>query len=554
MLKKAKIILIVILALVVVSIAGIGYALFGRSKLPEFGFIEVERTNLVQEVSVTGKIKPREAVSLSFEKSGRVDKIHIETGEAVNKGSILASLDSGELRAQESQAMASLDNEKANLAELKQGAKPEEIALLETKVANAQIVLSDAQENLSNVEDKAATDLDNLYNEAEGILNEVYVDADDALNKQIDDFFTNDNTASPKLTFSVTDSAAKIDAELKRKIAGDALNSLKSTVNSISTYYSSLDEALTKAEGYLTTIKEFLSRLNDALNAAAGLSQTTILTYKGYLTTARTNINDGLSAVSDHIGDIAAQISTNQNNISTARAGLNTASNNLKVAEDELALELAGSTQEQIQAQEAKVKVALANLENIRAQLEKMSLRSPILGVVNLAGVKEGEYVAAGELVVSVISESDFQIECLIPEVDIAKVKTGDIAELTLDAYNDDVIFRAVVSSVDPKETIIEGVATYKTILQFTQKDSRIRSGMTANIDILTAQRTGVIVVPQRAVLTKNGQKIVRVITDLDQEPFWQEVQVQTGLRGSDGNIEIVSGLSAGDKVITFIE
>ena len=172
MLKKAKVILIVVLVLVVVSIAGIGYALFGRSKLPDFGFIEIEKTNLLQEVSVTGKIKPREAVSLSFEKSGRIDEIYIKTGEAVSEGSILASLDSGELRAQETQAMASLENERANLAELKQGAKPEEIALLETKVANAEIALSDAKENLANVEDKAATDLDNLYNEVEGILNE----------------------------------------------------------------------------------------------------------------------------------------------------------------------------------------------------------------------------------------------------------------------------------------------------------------------------------------------------------------------------------------------
>ena len=73
---------------------------------------------------------------------------------------------------------------------------------------------------------------------------------------------------------------------------------------------------------------------------------------------------------------------------------------------------------------------------------------------------------------------------------------------------------------------------------------------MTANIDVKSANRENVIAVPQRAIIRKNGDQFVRIA---DGEGF-REVKVETGLRGSDGNIEIISGISEGDEVITFSE
>ena len=73
---------------------------------------------------------------------------------------------------------------------------------------------------------------------------------------------------------------------------------------------------------------------------------------------------------------------------------------------------------------------------------------------------------------------------------------------------------------------------------------------MTANINILTAYREDVVSVPQRAIITKNGDKIVRIL----EEEKIKEVKVKVGLRGSDGNTEIISGVNEGDKVIVFLK
>jgi len=86
--------------------------------------------------------------------------------------------------------------------------------------------------------------------------------------------------------------------------------------------------------------------------------------------------------------------------------------------------------------------------------------------------------------------------------------------------------------------------------LLFTKEDERIKPGMTANIDIVGASRQGVLAIPQRAVIQKSEGKIVRVITKEE----IQEIGVTTGLRGSDGFIEITEGLFEGDIVITFLE
>jgi len=196
------------------------------------------------------------------------------------------------------------------------------------------------------------------------------------------------------------------------------------------------------------------------------------------------------------------------------------------------------------------VRAAEASADNYRAQFQKTIIRSPINGIVTKLDASAGETVTVNTPIVSVISAASFEIETYIPEADISKVKVGNTADVTLDAYGDDVLFQASVITIDIGETMIEGVTTYKTILQFTEEDERVKPGMTANIDILTAERNNVIAIPQRAVSSRNGQKFVKLLGDQGEV---EEVVVETGLRGSDGNLEITAGINAGDKIITFV-
>lgn len=538
----------IVSAAVFIAISAGGYFYFTREKAPAYEFVLAKRGDIIQEVSVTGKVKPAESVDLAFEKGGKIAKIYAQVGDRVLVGQKLLSLDDSDISSQLAQYEALLKKEQARLDEIKSGTRAEELQVTQIKVSNAQKSLADANSNLENIKTKADIDLKNLYDDVGDILNDAYYKADDAVNKQVDELFTDDQTVNPKLNFNTSDSEAKTDSEWSRWSAGNELKKIKSNIDNLSSDYLKLDTALSETANSMIIIRDFLGRVSDAVNGAI-LSQTTITTYKGYVNTGRTNINTAITNINNQQQLIATQKITNQNNISSAQTNVNSSQSALALAEGELILKEAGSSTQQIEAQEALVKQAEANVLNIRVQLAKTILHSPIDGIVSKQDAKIGQSISASTPIISIISNKRFEVEANVAEADIAKINVGDVARITLDAYGNDIIFAAQIIAIDPAATIIEGVATYKTTLQFVEEDERIKSGMTANIDIMSDQKTGVIIIPQRAVFAKNGKKFVKLANG-----EIKEVEVEAGIRGSEGNIEIVKGISEGDKIITFMK
>jgi HlyD family secretion protein len=231
----------------------------------------------------------------------------------------------------------------------------------------------------------------------------------------------------------------------------------------------------------------------------------------------------------------------------TAENSYQAANSSYDLATQQLKLESSGAVSQEVDAQRAQVAQAQANVNAVYAQLAKSYIKAPIAGIVTKQDTKLGETAPAGINVVSVMSDAQFEIEAFVPEADIARVKVGQNADITLDAYGQSELFKANIVAIDPAETMIEGVATYKTTFQFQNKDDRIRSGMTANIDIMGETHENALSIPQRAIVTKSGTRYVTVKVD---DTTTKEVQIKTGIRGNDGSIEIVDGLKAGDQVV----
>ncbi len=556
------------------------YSSIPKNKEQVLTFASAKIGPMVQEISVTGKVKPSQSVDLSFEKTGRIKTVNVKTGDKVKAGQVLVVLSNNDVAAQLSQAgglisaakaqlaqaNAALDIQRTNLESLKKGTRPEEIQIAQTAVMNAANALADAKINLENAKAKAEMDLNVLYDDIPDIINDAYNKAEDAVRKQTDGIFLNPESANPALTFTVSNSQAKFDAEWNRFIARDELTNWKSEIDILGAYATTveLDSALLKAKQHLSVIRIFLDKIMNALAYNVDLSLTTAVAYKTNVTTGRTNVNTASAIVETQIQSIKSQKVTNQNNIAIYGGKVNDAGNALDSANRNLALKQAGSTPEQIAAQEAQVRSyeasvnfyqaqlnqAYANYRNIFAQYDKTFLRSPINGIVSKKNVEAGELASLTTPAVSIISDSKFEIDVNIPDVDIAKIKVGNEARVTLDTYGETEIFTTKVVSMDPAETVIEGVPTYKTKLQFDKDDPRVKSGMTANIDIVTDKKDGVLHVPQRAVYTKEGERFVKVKNEKSE---LVEIKVQTGIRDNNGNMEIKEGLKEGDNVLTSI-
>ncbi len=481
---------------------------------PAYETTAVTRGDVLQRVSVTGRIESDNEVELAFERSGKVIGTPKPVGVRVREGETLIRLESSELSALRAQAQANLDYEIVKLAELKKGTRAEDIQVSESRVQSAKQAVIDADRGVRSA------------------LSDAYTKSDDAIRNKADVLFRNPRTANPELKATLNDDRVQTALPQTRVAVEGVLVNWATTHSSLFVADDISGYAMS-VEGWLTTLKTYLDSLSLAVNGMipnAQIAQSTIDEWRGNVFTARTNINTTYSAV------VAAD--------EKYRA----AQSALSVAQNELALKRAAATPETIAAQEARVASSRASVVNYDAQLSKHTLRAPFAGVVTKQSAKPGQSIAANAVLMTVMSDGVYKVEANIPEVDVAKISLADVAEAYLDAYGADVRFPLTVTAIDPAETIIEGVPTYKVTLHFATKDERIRSGMTANIDIATDERRGVLAIPARAVATKEGKKIVRVLAGI--EPV--ERIITTGLRGSDGHIEVLEGLTEGERVIVF--
>ncbi len=493
------------------------YLFFLRNdKEPEYNLAIVERGSIREEVSVTGKIEAIESINLSFRATGNVLQILVETGDKIKKGEVLASLENNDLWAQLKQAKANLEAEKAELDELKRGTRLETIDIKQTELFKAQ------------------QDLDNYYLDILDALDDSYAKSEEAIKIDIKDVFLGAEAANSYiLNFDSCVPQLSSDVGYSRLISERKLKEWKDELSTLS-FNSSQEElklVMNNAKGYLAFFKDFFGKLNNILLADCSYSNSNLDIH-------RTNTNDGRNLVITAIS-----------NINNLEQNITSQSLLVKKIQNELDLLLAGSTKEQIITQQAKVEYAEADITNYYALIEKTIIRAPIDGLVTKEEIKEGEVVLANVSVISIMAEKGLGIEVYIPEVDISKVKIGDTILTTLDAYFQKE-FSGQVAMLDFVESIIDGVVYYKGKCTIDTDDIDIRPGMTADIVIITDSKEDVLIIPRRAVIEKDGKNIVRIPVDGD----FQEIEVKTGLVGSDGNIEILSGLKQGDKVITFIK
>jgi RND family efflux transporter MFP subunit len=126
----------------------------------------VERGTLLVAVSASGVIEPHVRVNLTFEQPGLVDKVLVGVGDIVEKDTVLAQLDTGQLALQVRQARAALASAEAQLAQLEKGARPEEIAAAEASLHAAEAQLDGATAKLNRLK-AGATDAEIAAVEAE---------------------------------------------------------------------------------------------------------------------------------------------------------------------------------------------------------------------------------------------------------------------------------------------------------------------------------------------------------------------------------------------------
>lgn len=152
---------------------------------------------------------------------------------------------------------------------------------------------------------------------------------------------------------------------------------------------------------------------------------------------------------------------------------------------------------------DAIVKMREANVERARVDLSRATIYAPMDGVVITRRIEAGQTVAASmntpTLFVIANDLAKMQIEAAVSEADVGGLEEGQTVQFSVDAFPGR-SFQGKVQQVRYAPTTNQNVITYTTVVAVENKDLKLRPGMTANAKFITAERKGVLKIPNAAV------------------------------------------------------
>lgn len=526
--------IIIIIAVLVIATIAVFYFIFSGNGKDQYKTAEVSFGTVLKEISETGAVKISEKINIGFKYSGRIEKIEVKVGDKVLTGQKLAELDANDLYIELSEAQAGLEVAKADYQKLLAGSSEEEIKVAEADVYNAQIALNNAEQSLKDVQEDAQEDLGQAYENALNTLDNAYLKAYNAQNVA-EDIRRSYFSGSDQDSIVVKDNEAIIESSLSQ--INLAVNSAKNGSDE------DVESALLNTKSKLASLKEALEAIREVTetikyrDTVSSADKTSLDNQKSYIIDVRDDV------ISDSQTISTAKI-TNRTNINSAQASVDSAKAALQKAENQLDLKKVGPTQENINLYLAKVSQAEAKTQLLNNKIAESVLKAPLEGQIIEINKRKGETIQSADYVFSFLPAGDFQIEADIYEEDIVYIKEGNFVKINLPAFPEENLTGKVIS-IDPAEKLIDGVVYYEINIVFEETKEGIKPGMTADIVIQTDKKENVLTIPEEAVRSKDGIKIVQVLHGNQIETR----EIQTGLEG-DNNVEIISGLSEGEQVV----
>lgn len=232
-----------------------------------------------------------------------------------------------------------------------------------------------------------------------------------------------------------------------------------------------------------------------------------------------------------------------------------------------------GATPEEIRTQELAVAKAQNELSTVQAKGKDYQVRAPFSGVITAINVEVGDTVSGGSSSTSSTASSlasstaasstsattssssqgmatlvtgQKQAAITVNEVDRPGLQVGQKAKIAFDAITD-LTIDGTVAKIDADGATSSGVVSYGVTISLDSQDDRVANGMTASADIIVSEADKVLVIASTAINTReSGQSYVEVLSG----GVPRQVTVEIGLT-NDTESEVVSGLKAGDEVVT---
>lgn len=235
----------------------------------------------------------------------------------------------------------------------------------------------------------------------------------------------------------------------------------------------------------------------DAARAVVLTAQANVVAAKAQVSRAQTDLAEARRTHERNLmlvsKEFIARSTADQSN-----ALVNTSLEAVKAAEAQL-----GVSEAQVKSAQANVAQREATLAQARVDLARTRITSPVNGIVIKRAIEKGQTVAASlqapELFVIAQNLREMQVEASIDEADVGRIRTGQKASFTVDAFPGRT-FEGEISQVRKAALNVSNVVTYVAVVTFANVDGRLLPGMTANVRVITDVRDNVLKVPNSAL------------------------------------------------------
>jgi RND family efflux transporter MFP subunit len=504
---------------------------------------QADRGDIDQKITATGVIAAQTGakVNIGSQIAGRIKSLNVDVGAKVAKDQVVAVIDSPDLEAQVEQQRHNVEVAQATLAQTESRLRQSQLTAGLTgdqtaaQIKEASYGVRAAQERLAQAQ--ASSKLQPTQ------------------------------TSSDITRAQASLSTAK--SQQKQTQATVALQ-LRQAQSDIDDARASLENSQSQLRRQRTLLVEGYVAKQQVENSEADYRRATarLTNMKAALDITKEKTEADLAAAQDKVNEAQAALEAAQAGRLTDQmreADMRNAQEAMKQAQATLQLRNTGKTQTTISKRaveearaslnqaRASLRQAEASLRYQQAQLDKAVIKSPIAGTVLTVTTQQGETVASAFQVATLVTVADLnrlEIRAYVDEVDIGKVRLGLPAEVRVDAFGPDKIFKGRVTKISGSSTVKDNVVTYETTIALENQEGLLRPDMTADVTLLLGRRANVIKIPSEAVHREMKGALVYVLhRDKVGKQRVEKRSVSVGV--DDGSqVEVVSGVKEGEEVV----
>ncbi len=188
-----------------------------------------------------------------------------------------------------------------------------------------------------------------------------------------------------------------------------------------------------------------------------------------------------------------------------------------------------------------------ADIESLKASIDRREIKAPFAGEVGIRNVYLGQYLQAGTEIVRLEDTSVMRLRFTVPQRDISRIRIGQSMDIFVDAYPE-LAFKGSISAIEPAVNIQSGLIQVQA--DIPNSEGKLRSGMFARANIILPTLSEQITLPQTAITFTLYGDNVYIVSEVDGEMRVQSHVVKVGERTAD-IAHVLEGVKEGDVVVT---